>query len=46
MHWHANSTTRYNLIKYDIDKRQPVSVSIIAEEIIGAGTKNMLLHLI
>lgn len=36
----------YNLIKYDIDAQQPVSISIIAEEIIGAGTKNMLLHLI
>lgn len=36
----------YNLIKYDIDTQQPVSISIIAEEIIGAGTKNMLLHLI
>jgi hypothetical protein len=34
----------YNLIKYDIDNQQPVSVSIIAEEIIGAGTKNILLH--
>lgn len=36
----------YNLIKYDIETQQPVSISIIAEEIIGAGTKNMLLHLI
>ena len=36
----------YNLIKYDIDAQQPVSVSIIAEEIIGAGTKNILLHLL
>ena len=36
----------YNLIKYDIDNKKPVSIAIIAEEIIGAGTKNMLLHLI
>lgn len=35
----------YNLIKYDIKNNQPISCSIIAEEIIGAGTKNMLLHL-
>jgi len=35
----------YNLIKYDVQNRKPVSCSIIAEEIIGAGTKNMLLHL-
>lgn len=35
----------YNLIKYDIENRKPVSCSIIAEEIIGAGTKNMLLNL-
>lgn len=36
----------YNLIKYDIDSQAPVSISIVAEEIIGAGPKNMLLHLI
>lgn len=36
----------YNLIKYDVDTQQPVSISIIVEEIIGAGTKSMLLHLI
>jgi len=36
----------YNLIKYDIDTQQPVSVSIIAEEILGAGTKNILLHML
>jgi len=34
----------YNLIKYDINSKRPVSCSIIAEEILGAGTKNMLLH--
>lgn len=34
----------YNLIKYDIENRQPVSCSIMVEEIIGAGTKNMLVH--
>lgn len=36
----------YNLIKYDIDSKKPVSISIIAEEIIGAGTKNILQHLV
>lgn len=35
----------YNLIKYDIELKQPISCTIVAEEIIGAGTKNMLLHL-
>jgi len=35
----------YNLIKYDIDKKTPVSCSIIVEEILGAGAKNMLMHL-
>jgi predicted MPP superfamily phosphohydrolase len=34
----------YNLIKYDIEDKKPVSCSIIAEEILGAGTKNILLH--
>lgn len=34
----------YNLIKYDIRKKQPVSCSIIAEEIIGAGPINILVH--
>ena len=36
----------YNVIKYDIENKQPVSISVIAEEILGAGTKNMLLHMI
>lgn len=36
----------YNLIKYDMDIKKPVSVTIIAEEIIGAGTKNVLSHLL
>ncbi|MCY1130411.1 metallophosphoesterase [Bacteroides fragilis] len=36
----------YNLIKYDVEAKQPVSIAIVAEEIIGAGTKNILLHLI
>ncbi len=36
----------YNLIKYDMDTKKPVSISIIAEEIIGAGAKNILLHLV
>ena len=36
----------YNLIKYDIVNKRPVSCSIIAEEILGSGTKNMLLHLL
>lgn len=36
----------YNLIKYDIDDKRPVSCSIIAEEVLGSGTKNMLLHLL
>lgn len=36
----------YNLIKYDVESKQPVSIAIVAEEIIGAGTKNILLHLI
>lgn len=36
----------YNLIKYDMDIRRPVSVTIIAEEIIGAGTKNILSHIL
>ena len=35
----------YNLIKYDIEEKRPISCSIVAEEIIGAGTKNMMLHL-
>lgn len=35
----------FNLIKYDVEEKRPVSCSIIAEEIIGAGTKNMMLHL-
>lgn len=34
----------YNLIKYDIDQRKPVSCTILAEEILGGGTKNVLLH--
>jgi len=34
----------YNLIKYDTASKKPVSVSIIAEEILGAGAKNILLH--
>lgn len=36
----------YNLVKYDIETRKPIFISIIAEEVIGAGTKNMLLHLV
>jgi hypothetical protein len=36
----------YNLIKYDIENKRPVSCSIIAEEVLGSGTKNMLLHLL
>jgi len=36
----------YNLIKYDIENKRPVSCSIIAEENLGSGTKNMLLHLL
>ena len=36
----------YNLIKYDVDLHRPISVSIIAEEIIGAGTKNILQKLL
>jgi hypothetical protein len=36
----------YNLIKYDIENKQPVSCTIIAEEIIGAGTKNVLIHIL
>lgn len=36
----------YNLIKYDIENKKPVSCSIIAEEILGSGTKNMLLYLL
>lgn len=36
----------YNLIKYDIDSKKLVSISIIAEEIIGAGAKNILLYLV
>jgi len=35
----------YNLIKYDIEEKRPVWCSIVAEEILGAGTKNILLHL-
>ncbi len=34
----------YNLIKYDIENKKPVSCSIIAEDILGAGAKNILLH--
>jgi len=33
----------YNLIKYDIDQKEPVSCTIIAEQILGAGTRNILL---
>ena len=29
----------YNLIKYDIESKRPISCSIIAEEILGSGTK-------
>jgi hypothetical protein len=36
----------YNLIKYDIENKKPVSCSIIAEEILGSGSKNMLLHVL
>lgn len=36
----------YNLIKYSIDEQRPLSCSIIAEENLGSGTKNMLLHLL
>lgn len=36
----------YNLIKYDVEAKKPIFVSIIAEETIGAGTRNMLLHLV
>ena len=36
----------YNLIKYDIEDRRPISCTIIAEEILGSGTKSMLLHLL
>jgi hypothetical protein len=36
----------YNVIKYDIENKKPVSCSIIAEEILGSGPKNMLLHLL
>ena len=34
----------YNLIKYDIELKKPVSCSIIAEDILGAGAKNILIH--
>ena len=34
----------YNLIKYDIDTKKPVSVTIIAEEVVGTGAKNILIH--
>jgi len=34
----------YNLIKYDNELNKPVSCTIIAEEILGAGTKNVLIQ--
>jgi hypothetical protein len=34
----------YNLIKYDIENRRPVSCTIIAEDVIGSGAKNVLVH--
>ncbi len=34
----------YNLIKYDNELHKPVSCTIIAEEILGAGTKNILVQ--
>jgi len=36
----------YNLIKYSIDEQRPLSCSVIAEENLGSGTKNMLLYLL
>ncbi len=36
----------YNLIKYDIVNKKPVSCTIIAEEILGSGPKNMLISLL
>ncbi len=36
----------YNLIKYDVENKKPVLCSIIAEEILGSGTKNMLLQVL
>jgi predicted MPP superfamily phosphohydrolase len=34
----------YNVIKFDLDTRRPVSCTILAEEILGGGTKDVLLH--
>lgn len=34
----------YNVIKFDLDTRKPVSCTILAEEILGGGTKDVLLH--
>ncbi|MFA6979317.1 MAG: metallophosphoesterase [Ignavibacteriaceae bacterium] len=34
----------YNLIKYDNQMKKPVTCSIIAEETLGAGTKNILIQ--
>lgn len=33
----------YNLIKYDIENKRPVSCSIFAEDLIGSGAKNVLI---
>ncbi len=34
----------YNLIKFDIEEKKPVSCSVVAEQIIGAGAKNVMIH--
>lgn len=34
----------FNLIKYDIIERRPVAITICTEEILGAGTKNILAY--
>lgn len=36
----------YNVIKYDIDNKKPISCSLYAEDIIGAGIKNILIRTI
>ena len=34
----------YNLIKYDNELNRPISCTIIVEEILGAGTKNVIIQ--
>jgi len=35
----------YNVIKYDIDEKRPVSCTFVAETIAGAGTRNVMITL-